>query len=505
MPPDVLNQKAKDIISQLGYHPKALDSLDGFNYDEDLQRWIEQNDQPRPQWNKILGEEPPILRFAYRQSPRYMVPAGLERQMTPSIVTFDDPPQTLSGMINLMLDTNGKLVYFQAQPPQVDETPAKPMDWSPVLTAAGLDRSQLQPATPQWLSLGNSDERVAWTGKWPGSGRPLRVEAAAWHGKPVYFQLIGPWTQPKRLRPYEPTGETLRRAFGFTFFIVLFLVIAALARRQYRQGKGDRVGAVRVAAFVFLAQMAVWLCYGHFVPLFSTEPLDVALSTSLYMAGLCWLLYISLEPYVRKLWPQTIISWTRLVSGRVRDPLVGRDIMFGVILGLIWVLIFEMSVWLGITRLGDSPQLLSTDYLMGGRSALGAWVVRLPGAIQGTLIFFLVLIGLRYLLRNRWAAAAAFVLLFVLLESLGSSHPGLEVPTRVLIYGIAAFSVVRFGLITLAVAVFVANTMLNVPVTLDFSRWYATTAMSVPLGVLAIAIWGFYTALGGQKLIKEET
>lgn len=507
MPPDVLHQKAKDIVTQLGYDPKALDSVDDFSYDEDLQHWIEQNDKPRPQWNKILGEEPPVLRFEYRQSPRYMVPAGLERQMTPSIVTFDDPPQTISGMINLRLDTNGKLIYFQAQPPQVDESqsPTKPMDWKPLFAAAGLDPSQLKPATPQWASLGNSDERAAWTGKWPGSGRPLRVEAAAWHGKPVYFEMIGPWTQPSRLHAQANTrGEKIGQAFNFSFFIFLLLVMAVLARRQYRQGKGDRVGAVRVATFVFLAQMAIWLCYAHFVPLFSSDPLDMALSTSLYFAGLCWLLYISLEPYVRRLWPQTIISWTRLVSGRIRDPLVGRDILFGVILGLSWLVIFEISLWLGIARLGASPQLFSSDYLIGGRSLLGAVIVRLPSAIQTTLIFLLVLIGLRYLLRNRWATAAVFVLLFTMLESLGSSHLGLLLPMKALIYAIAAFSLVRFGLITLAVAVFVVNTLLNVPVTLDFSRWYASTAMAVPLAVLAVAIWAFFTAMGGQKLISDE-
>jgi len=506
MPPEVLAQKAKDIVSQLGYSPKPLDSDSGFDYDGDLQRWIEQNEKAAPQWPKILSEEPPILRFTYRQSPRYLVPAGLERQGLPSIVTFDDPPLTLSGMINLMLDTSGKLVYFEAQPPQVDKTPApaKPMDWNPLFAAAGLDQSQFQPATPEWVPLGNSDQRAAWTGKWPGSERPLRVEAAAWHGKPVFFNLTGPWTQPTRLLPHEPTlAEKLGQGIGFFFFILLLIVIAVLARRHYRQGKADRVGAIRVATFVFLSMMAIWFCYAHFVPVFDTDPLDFALSTSLYVAGVCWLLYISLEPYVRKLWPQTIISWTRLVSGRLRDPLVGRDIMFGVILGVIWVLIIEISVWISITHFGDSPQLLSTDYLMGGRTAIGAWVLRVPSAIQSTLVFFLILILLRYLLRNRWAAAIAFVVLFVTLDSLGKSHPGLLVPIRVMIYGIAAFALVRYGLIALAVAVFVANTMLNVPVTLDFSRWYAITAMIVPLGILALAVWGFYTALGGQKLIKD--
>jgi hypothetical protein len=73
-----------------------------------------------------------------------------------------------------------------------------------------------------------------------------------------------------------------------------------------------------------------------------------------------------------------------------------------------------------------------------------------------------------------------------------------------LVYGIAALSLVRFGLVTLAVAVFVANSVVNVPVTLDFSRWYAASAMSVPVVVLAIGIWAFYTALGGQKLIMDK-
>ena len=32
-------------------------------------------------------------------------------------------------------------------------------------------------------------------------------------------------------------------------------------------------------------------------------------------------------------------SWSRLLSGQFRDPLVGRDILFGVMLGMTWILI----------------------------------------------------------------------------------------------------------------------------------------------------------------------
>jgi len=213
---------------------------------------------------------------------------------------------------------------------------------------------------------------------------------------------------------------------------------------------------------------------------------------------------MALEPYVRKLWPQTIISWTRLVSGRVRDPLVGRDVLYGVILGLAWVLIYETRVSFAIARLGTAPQMFSTDYLLGLRHTLGNLSARLPDGIETSLMFFIILVALRYLLRKPWAAGVAFVALFVLLRSLGSQHPALEAVTGLFIEGIAALALVRYGLITLAVAVFVGNTVANAPVTFDFSRWYAPNALTAPIMILALAVWSFYTALGGQKLIRGE-
>lgn len=507
MPPDVLTHRARDIVAQLGYNPKAVDSVINFEGDDDARRWLEQNEQ-NPDWNKVIAQSPSILRFMYRQSPRYMVPLDLWGNLTPGIVTATDPAPTLSGMINMQLDTNGKLLYLQAIPPQMEEggATAKAVDWKPLFAAAGLDVSQFQTATPEWVSLAAFDERAAWTGKWPDSGLPLRVEAAAWHGKAVYFQLIGPWTRPSRMHPTEISrGRKISQILGLVLFFMIPVGAGVLARRQYRQGKGDRVGAGRLAGFVFLAQIAIWLCSSHFVPSFDFEQIfAIAVSTGLFTAFLVWVLYMSLEPYVRKLWPQTIISWTRLMSGRIRDPLVGRDVMFGLMLGLTWCLIYEVRLIVGATHFGMFPQLFSTEYLMGGRSTLGALLTQIPGAIQGTLVFFIILIALRSLLRNRWAGAAGFVVIFTFLRVLGSSHPLLEAANAALIYGIAAFALVRFGLITLAVAVFVANTMLNIPITFDFSRWYASSAIMVPLGVLAIGIWGFYTAMGGQKLFKEQ-
>ena len=73
-----------------------------------------------------------------------------------------------------------------------------------------------------------------------------------------------------------------------------------------------------------------------------------------------------------------------------------------------------------------------------------------------------------------------------------------------MVFGIAAYAVTRFGLISLAVAIFTANVLLRVPHTFDFGNWYATSALAVVLSFVAIAGWGFYTALGGRKLLNED-
>jgi len=507
-PPEVLTHKAREIIAQLGYAAAPVDYAVDYDYDDDLAKWIEKNDQPHPDWAKILRQPPPMLKFFYRQSPRYMIPSELGYRLTPGIVSFTDPATTQSGMVNLRLDLAGRLLELQVLPPQMEDAPAPatPVDWTPLLAAAGLDVAQLQPATPQWTSLANSDMRAAWTGQWPASGRPLRVEAGAWRGKPVFFQLIGPWTRPERMRPEDATpGKKLGEAVRLGLFLLVLAGAFLLARRQLQRGRGDRQGAERLAKFVFAMQILLWLLFGHFVPSMAmSDQFAIAIGMALGMSALSWVLYMALEPYVRKLWPQTIISWTRLVSGRVRDPLVGRDVLYGVILGLAWVLIYETRVSFAIARLGTAPQMFSTDYLLGLRHTLGNLSARLPDGIETSLMFFIILVALRYLLRKPWAAGVAFVALFVLLRSLGSQHPALEAVTGLFIEGIAALALVRYGLITLAVAVFVGNTVANAPVTFDFSRWYAANALTAPIMILALAVWSFYTALGGQKLIRGE-
>ena len=130
--------------------------------------------------------------------------------------------------------------------------------------------------------------------------------------------------------------------------------------------------ALRLAAVMFLLDMGLWLCRCHFATINDTFGLfGIAASTALFTAGLTWTLYLAVEPWVRRHWPRTIISWSRLLSGQGRDPLVGRDILFGVALGVVWILIFQLR-YIPMMRMGAAPALFSTDALIGGRTALGA-------------------------------------------------------------------------------------------------------------------------------------
>jgi len=379
------------------------------------------------------------------------------------------------------------------------------LDWKPLFAAAGIDPSQLKSAEPQWVELGASDTRAAWTGAWPDSGRPLRVEAASWRGKPVYFRLIGPWVTPGREEQSSTNGlEHTGSILGVTLIILFLTTGALIARRNYLRGNSDLRGALRLAVAVFVIEIAVWVCRYHFIPtLAAFGRFVLAVSTGLFLSGAIGMLYVALEPYVRRHWPQAVVSWSRLTTGRVRDPLVARDVLWGVLLGVVWTVVISVGLFI-LNRLGEVPQLPSQALLTGGRELVGIWLLNIMGCIGATIEFFFAMFLLRIVLRNKWLATAVFIALWTANNSLHNTRPEIFVPVWLVVFGIAAYAVTRFGLISLAVAIFTANVLLNVPYTFDFSNWYATSALAVVLSFVAIAGWGFYTSLGGQKLIRED-
>jgi len=506
-PPLILEHTAKELIQKLGYPDKPTDTAEGFFYDDDFLHYVQKH-EGKVDWPKVFAAHPATLTFWYRQSPQYLEANEFrDNLLIPGIVTREDPPSITSGMISVHLDARGQLESFSAIPPQKEASPAnaEPVDWSLLFAAAGLDITKFQAAAPEWASLAASDERLAWTGSWPGSGRLLRIEAADYHGKAVFFSLLGPWQTPSRMQPVEHSAT--EKATQIAFLCIFFSVVAGallLARRNFRKGAGDRNGALRLATCMFGMLILLWLTRSHFVPTgFMVLSFVVMVSTGLFWSGLIWALYIALEPYIRRHWPHSIISWSRLWMGKIRDPLVGRDVLYGVALGTLWIVISQVATLLLIRR-GVAPDFMSTAYLMGVREAASEWLQFPPNSLQGALIFFFILLLLRILLRKPWLAGAVFVLLFASLKTLGSPHPLIEAPTQLLIYGIALLVVTQFGLISLWVGIFTADMLGNVPFTADFSSWYAPHTIAAWCSIAALAVWGFYNSLGGKPLFKAE-
>ncbi len=503
--PEILEKKSRDIVAKFGYEPRPADKVSGFGFDDDLLAQLRKNNKSDLDWNKTFAHPASFLYFWYRQNAKPIL--NFNFSLLPGGVNETDPPNDSPAMVNLRLDPQGRLLYFRAVPPEMESAPepAVSPNWTQLLEAAQLDIQQLDAVNPEWNGGIPSDARAAWEGLWPGTEWPLRVEAASFHGKPVYFAMLGGWTKPANTaEPPETTAQLVAKIVGVVTTAAVIFAGIWLARRHRRQGKGDVRGARRAAFATFVLQMLVAVFRAHLtVGLESLVVLALAASVAMFLASFVFALYLALEPYVRRNWPQTIVSWTRLLDGRFRDPIVGRDLLTGALLGIVWCLVF-LAGYLFKMKQGGMPTLGSVSYMVGARDTVGQWFSTIVGSLIGVMNFFFLLVLLRIVLRNRWVAAVAFVLIFTLPKVAGSHHPWNDLIVWSLIYGIAALAVVRFGLIALGMAIIVANIMLNLPATADLSRWYAPNAYCVVAAFVAIAVWGAYLSLGGKKLIRED-
>ena len=499
-PPAVLEEKARDLIKSFGYTGSPADRDYGFINDSDYQQYAEHKEKPAAYREQVAKGQPPLIHFWYRQSPQSLVASDFNAD---GVVSATQPPPIDSGMIGLRLDPQGRLIQFEAVPPQVEERPGSALapDWTPLFSAAGLDVTRFTPAEPQWVPLGGFDARAAWTGSYPDSrDLPLRVEAASWRGKPVAFRLIGPWSKPERVAPVQPIGPSNWILIGLA--VLVFALAPILGWRNYRAGRGDIRGAGRLAAFAFCVELLEWLCTAHHV----SRPRDearlflLAILWAMFMAGFLWTLYVAIEPHVRRHWPQSIISWSRLLNGGVRDPLVGAHVLVATAIGVsVACLMLAERILLahyGSLSIFDNQ----LRFVLDARRMVGSSLSLLVGETSLAMATFLWLFLFRVLLRRQWLAVAAFLLLFVVASGLGSDHPVIAVSIGMIFAGSLMFAI-RFGVLSL-MAPLVSNILIGAPLSTDFSTWYAGSAVFALAIVLALTAYAFHTAVAGRPLFK---
>ena len=153
-------------------------------------------------------------------------------------------------MTTVVLDRTGRLVSFEAVPPQKDSSSptSTPLDWAALFKLAGLDLATFHSVAPEWLPHGPADARQAWEDRCPKDRRRVRIEAAGWRGRPTYFQIIRPWTRPDRMEENAasrvPGAERDDRAATLVLLVCALLVSAPTCEPGAATGTG-RFGSAR--------------------------------------------------------------------------------------------------------------------------------------------------------------------------------------------------------------------------------------------------------------------
>jgi hypothetical protein len=109
------------------------------------------------------------------------------------------------------------------------------------------------------------DSRMAWAGTY-AEGRPeqIRLEAASWAERPVFFSISGDWRQLA-----SSSATAVSRFIGLVKVPVLIAVLVGavlVAWRNLRLGRGDRRGAARLASAAFLLMIGGWIFGASHVP-----------------------------------------------------------------------------------------------------------------------------------------------------------------------------------------------------------------------------------------------
>jgi tRNA A-37 threonylcarbamoyl transferase component Bud32 len=472
-PPEVLAERARTILQNAGHAGEP----------RDVEYWFE-----------------PGISFVYRQSPEYLV-----SQNSMHVMMERDPPDDVPGMATVVLDPGGRLIRMRVipQPSDVRLAAASAPSWDALFTEAGLDARAFAPVDTVPLAVVPHDVHAAWEGS-PSPGNRQRVVAASLGGTPVYFDVADVDAPPQPRERWfsrgarSPTNEALLVIFS----IALFVGGGILARRNLRLGYGDTRGGRRMATWIAIGGVVQAMLRGHHVPLAVDEWIFLLIATgwALVWTAFAWLIYISLEPYVRRWWPHTLISWARLLSGRVRDPLVGRDILAGLLagIGLVAILIarVEFSRRMGVVaRPIDQAYVLEALRLVSFAGLVvyfGIDTLNFALAMLGTLLLIRVIVGSQRLSVVIWILSVATL-------NIGVGAMPWDLVFAIAVAAFAVAVVLRLGLVSTAVMLLYTDLMTRLPVTLNTRAWYLPLSTLTMFLIGCLAVYGFAVALAGRS------
>jgi serine/threonine-protein kinase len=429
----------------------------------------------------LASHRPPIMQFVHRQH-------RTEFPLLP--VTYNSPPNSEPGMIQLRLDPEGRLLELRAVP--WTEVPAgtdvPPVTIERLFEAGGFDPARFTPVDPERLPPAMADTRLAWTGiDVADPDTEIRIESAFWQGRPVMFAVSGfPAADGFN---YVDVGLIGYVAMG------LFVLLAAALLLMWHRARGNRLdwrGGFVLAGFFIATGIPGGLMDWYFMrPGASIEVITIVA---------VWLFYIAIEPLVRRHWPHSLISWTRLTRGRIRNPLVASHILVGVLTASIFGLFFAAV----LTRINPVPPPGAIQNALSG--TLGTLPVYLAWSglgVTSALSFLAIVVLVRLIVKKWWAADLLAVAAFNISGFLVLAIEGISLIMAIavaynLAFGLVMISLIRrFGfLAVLSAMVFLAG-LSNTP--LPAGGWAAPRLIALHAIPVAVAAWALWVIVTSEK------
>jgi hypothetical protein len=258
---------------------------------------------------------------------------------------------------------------------------------------------------------------------------------------------------------------------------------------------------------VFALSIGQWLVgAAHFSDVDAEQSrFSATLGSAILSASLYGLLYLAIEPQVRRLWPHLLVTWSRLVSGRWRDPLLGRALVMGSLMGLAMTLItfghYGLPDLFGWPAFAPPASVVST---LAGSGAYWSHVLGvLSDAIGNAMVGGVGLTLLRLVLRDARLAYVIATLGFSFLAARGQIETGsvlLDLTLGVLLVVPVLWVIVRFGFVAGIVAFTAHFLTKDVPMTLDTSRLYFTDGLTVAILVTVAAGIGVVLARAREPI-----
>jgi serine/threonine-protein kinase len=554
---DVLADRSSDILSLVQSGSSApndrprVSRAYAFDYYEEFIFEIQAKDPSSHRWERLSRVRPSAIDFWYRQSQQPMLPKTSEPR-----VEMLDPPPIDPGMASVRLDPAGKLrelvIVTGSLPPDETHARSRPSEaslgtkpglgtnqseasreleigWQKVFELAGLELDKFEAIPSERIPPVYSDRRLAWRGVYPENpDEHIRIEAATAGGKLVFFRIVeNQWEVASFFGVRHPLtgwhtptrGLTVATIVALMSQVVLLGAAAVLAWRNLKAKIGDRAGAWRVAVAAFVLKFLSFV-------LIADHPLDLesevvvtlrAISCGMFAAFWFWIGYIAVEPHVRRLWPETLVSWSRLFTGSHgqgpgwRDPVVGSNLAFGTVAGCVGAAIVLLNQWSSTwPSFGgrNPPMPLWVDaprgdiVLSGGRVAFGLIADIIVDSTRMSMGVLVGLVAMKVILRGRPGVTFAFGSVLAALWTLSMYGSIWSCLWGAALAAICLLILERIGLLALIAAGTVYLTLLAFPIA-EWRVWYAPTAIGAIALVVGMMLIGIASALGwGRRAMR---